>query len=222
MHEEILFDGMTAVAEALSRWPALAAFYLAGGTALALHLGHRQSRDLDLFTRQPMAVLPPLPGMDEALGSYHRVEWELNTREQISWRLDGVSVTLLAYPFAHRFPLHAWRGLSVADARDVAVQKAYTLGRRAQARDYLDLHAALTGGVLSLDDVLQWGPATYGDAFSPRLFLQQLTYTRDVMDRDSALALLATPRPFATIARELAVQVQAWGRAHWNPPGAPR
>lgn len=31
-------------------------FYLAGGTALALHLGHRKSVDLDLFTQKPFAV----------------------------------------------------------------------------------------------------------------------------------------------------------------------
>ena len=33
-------------------------FYLAGGTGLALHLGHRFSVDLDLFCEQPDAVNP--------------------------------------------------------------------------------------------------------------------------------------------------------------------
>ena len=222
MHEETLSEGMAAVADELSRWPALGAFYLAGGTALALHLGHRRSRDLDFFSRDPVSALPPVPGMDGVLGRFRQVEWELNTGEQIQWRLDGVSVTLLAYPFAHRFPCRAWRGLGVADARDVAVQKAYTLGRRARARDYLDLHAALTRGILSLEEMLAWGRATYQDAFSPRLFLQQLTYTRDVTDLDSALALLVTPTPFATIADDLARLVQAWGRDHWQHRGPER
>lgn len=36
----------------LSRVPELTAFYLAGGTAIAHHLGHRVSRDLDLFSQQ--------------------------------------------------------------------------------------------------------------------------------------------------------------------------
>lgn len=129
-------------------------FYLAGGTALALHLGHRQSRDLDFFTQNPLGTLPSLAGMTNFLTSFRTVEWELNTSEQVQWRLNDVSVTLLAYPFTHQFNYHPWRGLSVADARDVAVQKAYTVGRRAQARDYLDLHAVLTRGIVSLDSAL--------------------------------------------------------------------
>ncbi len=86
----------------------------------------------------------------------------------------------------------------------MAVQKAYTVGRRAQARDHIDLHAVLTRGILSLDDLIQLAPDTYHDAFSARLFLQQLTYTKDLPDRDSALSLLVTPQPFDIIAADLA------------------
>ncbi len=196
-------------------------FYLAGGTALALHLGHRQSQDLDFFTRSPTATLPPLAGMDAMLSHFVHVEWDLNTAEQVQWRLDDVSVTLLAYPFPHRFGYHMWRGLAVADARDVAVQKAYTVGRRAQARDYLDLHAVLTRGILSLDDLMRLARDTYHDAFSARLFLQQLTYTHDLSDRDSALSLLVTPQSFETITRDLAQQVQNWAAQRLRPSAPP-
>ncbi len=46
MHEHVLPEGTAAVASTLAQWPVMDQFYLAGGTALALHLGHRQSRDL--------------------------------------------------------------------------------------------------------------------------------------------------------------------------------
>jgi predicted nucleotidyltransferase component of viral defense system len=185
-------------------------YYLAGGTALALHFGHRQSRDLDFFTRSPAKQLPPLSAIDDMLTQFTSVQWVLNTKEQVQWRLDGVSVTLLAYPFAHRFNYSEWRGVAVADPRDVAVQKAYTIGRRAQARDYLDLHAVLTRGVISLEDLMRLAQETYGDAFSPRLFLQQLTYTQDLPDRDDALSLLVTPQSFDVITQALAHEVQTW------------
>ncbi len=196
-------------------------FYLSGGTALALHLGHRQSRDLDFFTQNPLGRLPSLTGMKNVLSSFRTVEWELNTSEQVQWRLNDVSVTLLAYPFTHQFNYHSWRGLSVADARDVAVQKAYTVGRRAQARDYLDLHAVLTRGIVSLDDLVDMAQDTYRDAFSARLFLQQLTYTQDLPDRDSALSLLVTPQSFDAVSKDLAQHVQNWARQRFRPPAPP-
>ncbi|WP_298210030.1 hypothetical protein [Ferrimicrobium sp.] len=46
-----------------------------------------------------------------------------------------MAITLLAYPFQHRYDFFSWRGLWVADPRDIATQKAYTIGRRAVARD---------------------------------------------------------------------------------------
>lgn len=221
MHEDLLPASTAAVAAALAQWPAMHQFYLAGGTALTLQLGHRQSRDLDFFTRQPTGTLPPLAAMDEMLASFAHVQWDLHTAHQVQWRLDNVSVTLLAYPFLHHFPYHMWQGIAVADVRDVAVQKAYTLGRRAQARDYLDLQAVLTRGLVSLDDLIHLAQDTYHDAFSARLFLQQLTYTQDLPDRDSALSLLVTPQSFETIARDLARQVQNWAAQHLGPPTLP-
>ena len=68
----------------------------------------------------------------------------------------------------------------------------------------------LTCGILSLDDLIRLAQDTYHDAFSARLFLQQLTYTEDLPDRDSALSLLVTPQPFDTIAADLAQRVQVW------------
>jgi hypothetical protein len=218
MREDILPAGTATVATALAQWPAMSQFYLAGGTALALHLGHRQSRDLDFFTRDPLGTLPSLAGIDDMLARFSLVQWDLNTPEQIQWHLDEVSVTLLAYPFAHRFDYHPWRRLAVADSRDVAIQKAYTVGRRAQARDYLDLHAVLTQGILTLNDLIRYAQDTYQDAFSARLFLQQLTYTRDLPDRDSALSLLVTQRSFEAITHDLEAAVQAWAAHRFQPP----
>lgn len=126
MHEATLPPGTAAAAKMLAVWRATDVFYLAGGTALAWHLGQGQSRDLDFFTRDPQERLPARPDLDPVLAWFHSVEWDLKTAEQIQCRLDGVSVALLAYP-----------------------------GRRAQARDYLDLRAILTRGIVSPDDLLR-------------------------------------------------------------------
>jgi hypothetical protein len=61
----------------------------------------------------------------------------------------------------------------------------------------------------------------YRDAFSARLFLQQLTYTQDLPDRDSALSLLVTPQSFDTITQDLTRQVQHWAGQRFRPPVPP-
>ncbi len=129
-------------------------------------------------------------------------------------------MTFLAYPFPHRIPFQPWRGLAVADARDLAVQKAYTVGRRAHARDYGDLHAILARGIATLNDLLAWVHETYGGAFSPRLFLQQLTYTADLPDRDTALSLRVNPTTFDAVVTDLSQLVHDWSarRFRQEPP----
>jgi len=52
MFPEILTGPQQDALELLSRIPQVRTFYLAGGTALALHLGHRRSRDFDFFQAQ--------------------------------------------------------------------------------------------------------------------------------------------------------------------------
>lgn len=217
MQESILPQGVVKVASILADWPALQSYYLAGGTALALQRGHRRSRDLDFFTKQAVSHLPLATGSPTA-SEFGEIQWVMKEPDQIHWRLDGVSVTLLAYPFSHDFPFHPWRGLDIADARDIAVQKAYTLGRRAHARDYLDLHEVLTGGVMTLEELIARTQRTYGDGFSPRLFLQQLTYTRDLPDRDDALSLLTVPQSFDRIEHDLHLLVHRWMQEHLAPP----
>jgi hypothetical protein len=223
--ESVLAEGVAAVARRLSVWPPATHFYLAGGTALALQLGHRRSRDLGLFTRPPLAWLPELPDIDAFLAQFGQVDWVIRNPEQIVWHLDEVSVTLLAYPYGHDFPWLMWHGLAVADARDIAIQKAYTIGRRAHARDYLDLHAVLTRGLLSLGDLVERTQRIYGDGFSPRLFLQQLTYTRDLPDGADAIQLLTMPREFLDIEHDLRMIVRQFVEQQVgdppNPPAGP-
>ncbi len=57
MFEKILSPAAINVIETLSA--DLDSFYLAGGTALALQLGHRRSDDLDFFLKMPKKNLHP-------------------------------------------------------------------------------------------------------------------------------------------------------------------
>lgn len=220
MHESVLTHGVLPVAARLGQLPQLRDFYLAGGTALALQIGHRQSRDLDFFTRQParrLTLKGPTSWLSQHFSQSELVDLQ---SDQAHYVVDGVSLTLLAYPFARPFQDFDWRGLHVADARSIAIQKAYTIGRRPQARDYLDIEAVLNRGILDLRTLLSQAAKVYGDAFSPKLFLQQLTYTKDIDDAADAIGLLVEPRAFADVEAGLRRHVSAFVRAELktSPP----
>ncbi|MEW6540757.1 MAG: hypothetical protein AB1402_03950 [Bacillota bacterium] len=84
--------------------------------------------------------------------------------------------------------------IALATAREIALMKAYTIGRRAAFRDYVDMYFVLKSGAATLEHILQHAPGKFtlhGEAlFSARLFLEQLVYTKDVPDREQALNLV--------------------------------
>jgi hypothetical protein len=203
MNESILPGGVADVAQYLGHRPELQNYYLSGGTAYALQRGHRTSNDLDFFTQQARDTLPAIPALSEFHSQFSQVEILQHAPDQIHLVLDGIFVTFLAYPFSHTYPLRSWRNLAVADARDIVVQKAYTIGRRSKARDYIDLHDALTARILDLDAIIRHAKQTYDEQFSPRLFLQQLTYTQDIDDFPDALEAVTRPLTQDAITRDL-------------------
>ncbi|NLI12414.1 MAG: hypothetical protein GX425_07275 [Peptococcaceae bacterium] len=68
------------------------------------------------------------------------------------------------------------------------LMKAYSIGRRATVRDYLDLYFLLSRGITSIKEIIQKAPTKFKAGneplFSPRLFLEQLVYTDDLEDRN--------------------------------------
>ncbi len=178
-------------------------FYLAGGTGLALQLGHRKSYDLDFF-RKDLVEEIPLSRIEEIIHREFRLgEARLVQREidQMTWNILGTKITFLAYPFSLLEPCatvvgmdEGKRGVSLATAREIALMKAYAIGRRATFRDYVDMYFILRLGVTSLEYILKHAPNKFvfrGEKlFSPRLFLEQLVYTKDIPDREQALQMI--------------------------------
>jgi len=68
----------------LGNWAASHGFYLAGGTALALMLGHRQSVDFDFFTQQ--YIPDPLRLVTELQDAGFTVEPQSVMLRRTSWK----------------------------------------------------------------------------------------------------------------------------------------
>lgn len=166
-------------------WDELAAvpvdFVLYGGTALALHLGHRQSMDFDFFGDRPLdpaLLIPAVPFLADATVTQRAP----NTLSCTVDRGGVVQLSFFGLPNLPRLlpPLVAVdNGLRVASLLDLAGTKASVVQMRAEAKDYLDIDALISDGRIGLPLTLAAARAIYGTAFNPQNTLKALSYFED-------------------------------------------
>jgi len=110
-------------------------FYLVGGTAIALQLGHRRSIDFDLFTSRK---IKPLTLRRQAEQSGFPLILLGEDVDQIHFLLNNVKVTFFAYPYPVDHPVMLEHVISMPTLLSLAAMKAFALGRLAKWKDYLD------------------------------------------------------------------------------------
>jgi hypothetical protein len=117
-----------------------AAAYLGGGTAIAVHLAHRMSRDLDFFFHHGSVDLDELAKNLSSAGPFA-------VTERVPGRLNGVfSATRVQFLHADEVrPQHLLErpqeidGLRIAQISDLMAMKLKVVGDRGELRDYFDL-----------------------------------------------------------------------------------
>ena len=122
--------------------------YLAGGAAVALHLGHRRSDDFDWFGPR---ALPPEDLLKDIRTLGRTIEIDQNSEGTFLGRVDGVKFSVFRYRYALLEPAPKIEGCPVASLRDIAAMKLLAVTQRAVKRDYVDIHALLVLGKMSLD-----------------------------------------------------------------------
>jgi hypothetical protein len=156
-------------------------FVLYGGTALALHLGHRHSVDFDFFGSRNFDV-EALQSQIPFLAGASIIQRAANTLTAIVHRGEPVRVSFFAVPELPRLrPPHVVddNGLQVASLLDLAGTKASVVQVRAEARDYIDMDALVRSGKIDLPTALAAAGALYGPAFNPQITLKALSYFED-------------------------------------------
>lgn len=150
-------------------------FYLAGGTGLALQLGHRRSIDLDFFSDKNFdedALLREVDGLQDV----SLVEKDKRT---LHASIQGTKVSFLGgYDYPLLFPLCSFQRVSVADARDIACMKITTLMSRGKKRDFIDVCAASRD--YGLKQLIRLFEEKYARTrYNPEHVLKSLTYFED-------------------------------------------
>jgi Nucleotidyl transferase AbiEii toxin, Type IV TA system len=156
-------------------------FTLYGGTAIALHLGHRQSADFDFFGSRsfdPGTLQASIPFLAKARVTQN----ERDTLTAILIRETPVVVSFFGVPNLPRLvpPMVCEdNGLKVAALLDLAGTKASVVQVRPEVRDYLDLDVIITESEITLAMALAAAQALYGESFNPQITLKALSYFED-------------------------------------------
>ena len=150
-------------------------FYLVGGTAIALHLGHRRSIDFDLF-KQGRLVLSRILNKISTFQPYtvtRRVE------EQLNLSINDVKLTFFEYPYPIVANCRFEDIVKLPDLLSLASMKAFALGRRSKWKDYVDLYFLLKDHY-SVKQIVEASENIYGQLFSEKLFRAHLSYFDDI------------------------------------------
>lgn len=119
----------------------LAEFYLVGGTALALQIGHRTSVDIDLFTHINYSPLDLNDELIEAFGNLYQKT--SSNRSMLFSYLNEIKVDFVNNKTPLLYPLIIEENIRMADIRDIATLKMNAIYGRGSKKDFIDLYVLL-------------------------------------------------------------------------------
>lgn len=136
-------------------------FYLAGGTALSIHLGHRVSVDLDWFTSH--AFEDGLILVQSLRNAGINLDIHQVSAGTLHGSIQSVRVTFLQYQYPLLKPLEHWKEMSceLAALEDLACMKLSAVAQRGARKDFCDLYA-LGKTSFSLQEMLGFYKKKYG------------------------------------------------------------
>lgn len=131
--------------------------YLAGGSSLALQLGHRRSYDLDFYTREKL-LAENLASQLAKIGTFKTTL--LKPPHTLMGEFNHVKVSIFRYDYPLLQPLFNFKGINLAPISDIAAMKLTAIGGRATKRDYVDVYTITQKR--SLEKQFEWYEKKFG------------------------------------------------------------
>lgn len=185
MHLEILSK------EQLELLPILSSFkkeyYLVGGTAIALHIGHRESIDFDLFKEKNIKK-------KDLYSKLECINYKVSFADynQVNMMSNGVKITFFSFPYKIPTACTLENHLKMPDLMTLAAMKAFALGRRAKWKDYVDLYFIIKDH-FSVKEISQNAIELFKEEFIPKQFIAQLGYFKGINYDEEVTYLIPNP-----------------------------
>lgn len=149
--------------------------YLAGGTALALQIGHRQSIDFDFFS-QKRGLRSKIYDWLESCPDFIVRDMDENTLHAELKKIKVSFIGNFRYPLIQK-PVR-FEGVTLASIADIGLMKLLAITHRATLRDYIDLAAILR--TFALQKLLKLSRKKYGPRFNLMIPLKALVSFEDL------------------------------------------
>lgn len=190
--------------EKLAGVESIGRFYLAGGTAIALHLNHRESIDLDFFSSRSFQ----LEKLKSALGRCGPLSVVQEEAGTLHLQISGVKTSFLLYRYPQLAKTTVVEGINVAQLTDIVPMKLVAISQRGAKKDFIDLHAILQSGwsLEAMFEVLE--KKFVGVRYNRMHILKSLTYFNDA-DSDP-MPKMKAPADWGTIKGELSQIVHGY------------
>ncbi len=173
MYPETLYPKTREVLNNIKNLDILKEFYLAGGTALALQIGHRKSFDLDFFAYN-------FPKRDLILQNLKPYKPKIihESDGTLDLLIDDVKVSFLLYKYPLVKNLIKFEGIYMASIIDIACMKLSAISSRGSKKDFIDIYVILQRNSLSY--IFEMFEKKYKDvSFQKLAILKSMIYFQD-------------------------------------------
>jgi predicted nucleotidyltransferase component of viral defense system len=135
-------------------------FGLAGGTSLALQIGHRKSIDLDIFSPEKISV----DETENLLAAHKSWKYEPIGKLQtmLFCHINSIKCDFVNEPFALLNPFNEEQGVSFYSLADIAAMKMHTICGRGKKKDFFDVYVLIE--LFGWQQMLKWFELKYGNS----------------------------------------------------------
>ncbi len=192
----------------------LSDFHLAGGTALALYLGHRKSIDLDLFTPYPFDTTR----LEHSLVTKFGFQGDYSEQNTLKGRIDGVKIDCITHPYPLlQNPLEE-EGLRLYSQPDIIAMKLSAIADNgSRLKDFIDI--AYLSTQYSFQEMLGFYVQKFPTS-SPLRPLKGITYFDDI-DHEETVVMLESTYSWQKITDRLQAMTAHQSKVFASPPLSP-
>ncbi len=159
-------------------------FYLAGGTGLALQIGHRKSIDFDFFSQKSFNTRHFIIQLKKS-GDFTLINEDKDTVNGI---LYETKVSFFLYDYPLLWDRKSFKGIKIADIKEIGLMKFTAIAGRGTKKDFIDLYW-IGQNIISLEKLFSFFDKKFDKTYSLYHILKSLTYFEDA-ERDKKPKML--------------------------------